>query len=80
MAGLVQCNHGLAGAVMGWNHLRLMAVDAAKVSKASVRYADASNDEYECRRCAHFERPGSCERVEGVIKPGGWCKLWTKRV
>ena len=48
-----------------------------KQSKDAVDYSAASdNPKTTCGRCVHFEAPDGCEKVEGKIAVGGWCKLF----
>jgi hypothetical protein len=48
-----------------------------KASKHDAEYEERSthNGEF-CAGCAHFESPRTCEKVEGIINPRGWCKWW----
>lgn len=50
-----------------------------KRDKASVQYTDhAMNPKERCAGCVFFERiePKHCSRVQGIIKPTGWCRLF----
>ncbi len=49
---------------------------AAKVSKAAVAYQDSPKGSQRCDNCRLFEPPKSCQAVQGVISPNGWCRLW----
>jgi hypothetical protein len=51
-----------------------------KISKADARYTDRSTSSEKCAGCKHFEVLAAhhCEAVEGIIKPGGWCRLWAR--
>jgi hypothetical protein len=52
--------------------------DVDKISKEAAHYENVAMGDEECRDCRHFQviAPMRCEAVEGVIKPGAWCKLW----
>jgi hypothetical protein len=52
-----------------------------KVSKAEARYEEEAHGPEHCAQCTYFERiaPRHCARVEGIIDPGGWCKLFEKK-
>lgn len=48
-----------------------------KQSKPDVNYGAGSHSEM-CAICRHFQPPAACDRVEGMIAPGAWCKLFSK--
>jgi hypothetical protein len=55
-----------------------------KKDKDSVEYSGTGHKDSHCGPvkewpggvCTHFEKPRSCDKVEGVISPRGWCRLW----
>jgi hypothetical protein len=47
----------------------------AKRDKQSVDYSKGKPNAH-CEICTHFEKPQSCELVEGKIDPAMWCKLF----
>lgn len=54
---------------------------AKKAAPESVGYQTAPKDDQSCARCANFlAKSNSCNLVEGLVSPKGWCKLWTKKV
>ena len=50
-----------------------------KATKASMKYQDQPNGERQCSNCQQFRPPSSCEVVEGVISPQGYCLAWTRK-
>ena len=59
---------------------------AAKVSKASMQYQyTPKTPTAHCSTCVHFKpgksasADGTCEVVEGVIVPNGWCLAYTPK-
>lgn len=56
-------------------------VVAEKISKAEAHYVDRSMSNDDCDDCIHFEvlAPRHCEKVEGIINPEGWCKLFARK-
>lgn len=59
---------------------------AAKVSKASMQYQyTPKSPNAHCSKCVHFQPgktatdKGTCEVVEGVIDPNGWCLAFTPK-
>jgi hypothetical protein len=52
-----------------------------KISKDAARYTPIAKMDEHCRDCRHFEvlAPKHCEAVEGIIQPGGWCKLFSRK-
>lgn len=54
--------------------------DEARVVKTAVRYVDVAPDPSErCGLCDFFLAPNACERVTGIVRPEGWCRLYEKR-
>jgi hypothetical protein len=51
---------------------------AAKLAQAAASYQDEPKDDQRCGSCSLFQRPSSCQIVEGTISPSGWCKFWVK--
>jgi hypothetical protein len=50
-----------------------------KISKTAADYEPVARADDKCRQCQYFRRfdaPYSCEKVEGVIAAGGWCRLF----
>jgi hypothetical protein len=54
---------------------------AAKMPQASpvVAYQSTPKDSHQCDSCLLFQAPSSCQVVDGVVSPTGWCKLWAKK-
>jgi hypothetical protein len=54
---------------------------AAKMPQTSpaVVYQSTPKDSHQCDGCLLFQAPNSCQVVDGVISPSGWCKLWAKK-
>jgi hypothetical protein len=50
-----------------------------KISKEEARYTPIAKQDDYCRDCRHFVVPKQCEAVEGMIQPGGWCKLFSRK-
>ena len=51
-----------------------------KLSKQAVRYRQARLGTRRCSSCAMFHpRTGTCDVVEGRIRPGDLCDRWVKR-
>lgn len=48
-----------------------------KATKSSVHYGPARGHAAHCAVCRHFRRPDRCARVEGAIRPGDWCRLFS---
>jgi hypothetical protein len=51
---------------------------AAKLAQAAASYQDEPKDDQRCDGCSLFQRPSSCQIVDGTISPSGWCKFWVK--
>ncbi len=60
-------------------------VQAAKSTKAAVKYQDNPKGEQKCSNCQFFipgekaTAAGTCQVVEGSISPEGWCTLYAKK-
>jgi hypothetical protein len=50
-----------------------------KMSKEQAGYQTFPKDGHECSNCKFFVSPNSCQVVEGIIIPSGWCKLWLSK-
>ena len=47
------------------------------MTKKEAKYTDfASMPSERCKLCKYFIEGGACKKVEGLIKPGGWCRLF----
>lgn len=57
----------------------------SKVSKAVAMYQDKPKGDQQCSKCIHFipgktaTANGTCQKVEGVISPHGWCGLFVAK-
>lgn len=47
-----------------------------KISKKTAGYQDHPNDDQQCAKCRFFQKPHSCQLVEGKIDKDGWCTLF----
>jgi hypothetical protein len=47
-----------------------------KMSKQAARYQDSPKGDQKCADCRFFMEGGSCQLVEGEIRPNGWCTLF----
>jgi hypothetical protein len=51
-----------------------------KESKKAVSYtAHAVRHDERCALCRYFTGMNTCERVEGLIVPSGWCELFKRK-
>lgn len=50
-----------------------------KQSKADAQYQDKPHASQLCGICAYFIAPSSCRKVEGEIRPTGWCKYFERK-
>jgi hypothetical protein len=51
-----------------------------KVSKSSVHYSRGMPKSH-CGICDYFiNKDHACEKVEGIIMPSMWCKLFKKEI
>jgi hypothetical protein len=46
---------------------------AGKVPQKVVKYQDTSIGDEMCSGCELFVPPHSCQLVDGIISPNGWC-------
>ena len=69
------------GAIIGSAPLLLMSASSAeaKVSQAAVAYQETPKGNQSCGGCARFQPPSSCQTIDGVISPNGWCKIWARK-
>ena len=76
LRSVAACSAGAAA----WISLARNA-QAAKMPQTSpaVTYQEGPKDSHQCDGCALFQAPNSCQVVDGVINPSGWCKLWVKK-
>lgn len=76
LRGVVACSAGAAALLSPGRDAH-----AAKMPQTSpaVVYQDSPKDSRQCDGCALFQTPNSCQVVDGVINPSGWCKLWVKK-
>jgi len=51
----------------------------AKLTPAAASYQDQPKDDQRCDTCSLFQRPSSCQLVDGTISPSGWCKFWVRQ-
>ena len=54
--------------------LREQIRDAMKATKDSVDYSKGNATEH-CGNCEHY-KDHTCSKVQGMIEPSYWCKLW----
>jgi len=52
---------------------------AAKQSKSDAQYQDKPHSSQLCGICAFFVAPSSCQKVDGEIRPTGWCKNFERK-
>jgi hypothetical protein len=62
-------------AAVGVTH-RVAAQTPPKVSRAVAKYQDTPRGGMSCAACTFFRSPASCQVVEGVVSPNGWCQLF----
>jgi hypothetical protein len=55
------------------------ATAAKKISKESAGYTNPAPSTDHCADCTYFERIAihHCSRVQGIIKPAAWCRLFS---
>ncbi|MBV9148408.1 MAG: high-potential iron-sulfur protein [Candidatus Eremiobacteraeota bacterium] len=74
----------LPALAVGFGALTLEA-EAAKASKASVKYQSHPKGSQKCAGCRFFIKGktasanGACQVVAGSISPNGWCVSWAKK-
>lgn len=48
-----------------------------KLSKDEAKYQEQPKGTQKCSNCAKFNSAKkTCQRVEGLVSPEGWCVLW----
>ena len=52
---------------------------APKQTKADAQYQDKPHDGQLCGICTYFVAPTSCQKVEGEVRPTGWCKNFQRK-
>jgi hypothetical protein len=52
---------------------------ATKQSKAEALYQDKPHSGQLCGICAYFIAPTSCQKVDGEVRPTGWCKNFQRK-
>lgn len=50
-----------------------------KQSKSAVAYEHPAEGMHHCSECTHFRKPNQCVKVQGIIQPEDWCKLFKER-
>jgi hypothetical protein len=57
----------------------ITATAAKKISKESADYTNPAPGKDHCAICTYFERIDihHCSKVEGIIKPPAWCRLFS---
>lgn len=59
--------------------------EAAKASKALMKYQETPNGNEKCSNCMQFipgdtpDANGECKVVQGSISPQGWCTAYSKK-
>jgi hypothetical protein len=68
------------GATFPFMNSLIAQAQAAKASKALMKYRDEPNGEEQCSNCMQFiPASGECKVVEGSISPNGWCTAYVKK-
>jgi hypothetical protein len=70
---------GTIGAAATIATARGQTSSAAKQSKADAQYQDKPHDGQLCGICTYFVAPTSCQKVEGEVRPTGWCKNFQRK-
>jgi hypothetical protein len=47
-----------------------------KMTRKQALYQDTPNGIFSCATCSLFERPKSCQVIEGEVSEDGWCKAF----
>lgn len=47
-----------------------------RVTKAAARYTPDGTPQEHCGKCEHFQAPATCNKVQGPVVPGGWCRFF----
>lgn len=50
-----------------------------RVTKAMAHYRSATVKGQNCHTCTYMRSDGTCDRVQGQVKPTDVCNLWRKR-
>ena len=69
----------VAGATLAATLFPNKEVFAQKASKEAMKYQDHPSGDKQCSNCAQFIPSSSCQIVEGVISPQGYCMSWQKK-
>jgi hypothetical protein len=56
----------------------IQPAQAAKISQKVVKYQESPKDSAMCSNCKLFVPPSSCQTVDGMISPNGWCAIYQK--
>ena len=51
----------------------------AKMAQTAAAYQPTPKDGKSCATCAIFVAPSSCNLVDGVISPDGYCRFYVKK-
>jgi len=51
----------------------------AKLPQKTVQYQDTPNEKWRCDNCFQWQAPNACKAVAGVIKPSGWCTIYSPK-
>lgn len=60
----------------GYGRGTVIPVERDKYLKSEVNYQSPAEGMDECRDCEHYQVPLRCTKVQGMILPDAWCKLW----
>ena len=58
---------------------RAQAQSATKLTKEQAAYQDKPNNGQMCAACTFFVAPSDCQKVEGAVRPNGWCKNFQQK-
>ena len=47
-----------------------------KFSQQQAKYQPVPKNGQRCQNCALWQSPTSCQVVEGLVSPAGWCMLY----
>ena len=50
---------------------------SSKMPKDAVNYQNSPHQGQRCDHCRFFQKPHSCQLVQGRISSHGWCKMFT---
>ncbi len=68
----------IAGGVMAAASLPASAA-VKKMTQSAASYQPTPKGGAHCDGCGLFQKPASCQTVEGVISPSGWCVLFAAK-